>query len=157
MEKPANIDEVDLRILTVLLEDAKIPYKEIAKQLKVSLGTIHVRIKKLEAAGVIKGFTLNTDFFKLGYTITAFIGLIIDGKIHEQVVSDLSKIKQLVELHHTTGKYHMFAKVVCRDPKVLREVLINGINTVKGVEKTETTISLTEVIARPVSIEDSIS
>ncbi|PLX12365.1 MAG: transcriptional regulator AsnC [Marinilabiliales bacterium] len=142
MEKLSNIDDLDLKIITILLKNAKVPYKEIAKELKVSLGTIHVRIKKLESLKVIKGFTLEADFFKLGYTITAFIGLIIDGKIHEQVVAQLLEIEELVELHHTTGNYHMFAKIVCEDPKVLKEILLNKISNISGVEKTETTISL---------------
>ncbi|MBI4648386.1 MAG: Lrp/AsnC ligand binding domain-containing protein [Bacteroidia bacterium] len=153
MEKQGNIDELDLQIITILLKDAKVPYKEIAKQLKVSLGTIHVRIKKMESLNIIKGFTLDANYYRLGFTITAFIGLIINGKLYEKVAEGLEKIEEIVELHHTTGKYHMFAKVVCEDPHALRGVLINKINNIEGVEKTETTISLSEVFDRPVKIK----
>ncbi|MBU0765542.1 MAG: Lrp/AsnC ligand binding domain-containing protein [Bacteroidetes bacterium] len=155
MDKTVNLDDLDLKIITMLLRDAKIPYLEIANKLKVSLGTVHLRIKKMEAAKLIKSFTLDADFYRLGYTITAFIGLIINSKMHESVVEQMLAIDEVVELHHTTGKYHMFAKIVCEDPRALREVLINKINSIDGIDKTETTISLTEVISRPVCIKSA--
>lgn len=149
MKKKGNIDEMDQKILNILLKDAKVAYKDIAAMLKVSLGTIHIRIKKLESLKIIKRFTLNVDYYELGYTVSAFIGLIIDGKKHKEVLEELLKIKEIVELHHTTGKYHMFAKITCKDPKNLREILINKVNKIEGIEKTETTISLSELASRP--------
>ncbi|GAB4282522.1 MAG: Lrp/AsnC ligand binding domain-containing protein [Marinilabiliales bacterium] len=143
-----RIDKTDLQIISLLLKNAKTPYKEISKKLKISMGTVHVRVKKLESLKIIKGFLLDVDFEKLGYNLVVFIGLIINGKYHENVVKELMKINELIELHHTTGKYHMLAKLICKNPSQLREILIHKINSIEGVEKTETTISLSELISK---------
>lgn len=146
--KKIKLDETDFEIISYLQKNAKTPYKEIAKKMKVSMGTVHTRLKKLEKLKVIRGFSVDLDFEKLGYNLIVFIGLIINGKEHEKVVEDLMKIDELIELHHTTGKYHMFAKLICRNPTQLREILINKLNSIKGIEKTETTISLGVLMSR---------
>jgi Lrp/AsnC family transcriptional regulator for asnA, asnC and gidA len=146
--KNIKLDETDFEIISYLQKNAKTPYKEIAKKKKVSMGTVHTRLKKLERLKVIRGFSVDLDFEKLGYNLIVFIGLIINGKEHEKVVEDLMKIDELIELHHTTGKYHMFAKLICRNPTQLREILINKLNSIKGIEKTETTISLGVLMSR---------
>ncbi len=145
----SKLDKTDFDIIDILLKKAKTPYKQISKQLNISLGTVHVRLKKLEALNVIRGFNIDIDFEVLGYSLLVFIGLIINGKKHENVVSELEKIEELVELHHTTGKYHMFAKLLCKNTKQLRKILINQINSIDGIEKTETTISLARIISKP--------
>lgn len=144
----SKLDKTDLAIISLLLQNAKLPYKEISQKLKISLGTVHVRLKKLETMKIIKGFSVNVDFEKLGYNLMVFVGLIINGKNHSTVVDELKKIDELVELHHTTGKYHMFAKLLCKSPKQLREILIEKVNSIEGVEKTETTISLAEIVSK---------
>jgi Lrp/AsnC family transcriptional regulator for asnA, asnC and gidA len=143
-----KLDKTDLDIITLLLKNAKTPYKEISKKLNISLGTVHVRLKKLESLKVIKGFSVDIDFEKLGYNLVVFIGLIINGKYHESVVKELLAINELIELHHTTGKYHMLAKLICKNPTQLRDILITKINSIEGIEKTETTISLAELISK---------
>ena len=67
MSKVNDLDQLDRQILAILMENAKIPYTEIAKQLFVSGGTIHVRMKKLEEAGIVNGYQLKVDHNKLGY------------------------------------------------------------------------------------------
>jgi len=146
LSRQVGIDKLDLQIISMLLKNAKTPHGEIGKKLKVSGSTVHFRIKKLEELKAINRFTLNIDFSKLGLNVIAYIGFIIDGKLHNEIVEKLKKIKEIVELHHTTGKYHMFAKIVCMNTKELKEVLITKVNSIQGVEKTETTISLEEII-----------
>ena len=146
MEKH-GINNLDLQIISLLLKNSKIPYKEMSKKLNVSLGTIHVRIKKLEELQVIRNYTMDIDFLKLNLNLTAFIGLIINTKAHDTIVKQLKEIPNITELHHTTGGYHMLAKIVCKSTTQLREILINKINSIEGIEKTETTISLAEIIS----------
>ena len=69
MDKILDIDNIDLKIISLLNEDAKTPYTEIAKKVFVSSGTVHVRMKKLEDMGIVKSATLNIDFSKLGYML----------------------------------------------------------------------------------------
>ena len=146
------IDKLDLDILSLLIQDAKIPYKDIAGKHKISLGTVHTRIKKLEAHEIINNYTVDVDFSKIGYELSAFIGLIIDGKSHQAVARQLTDIDEITELHHTSGQFHMLAKVICTNTQQLKNVLINKINKIKGIEKTETTISLVQLFSRPASV-----
>lgn len=148
---PTNyeIDNVDLKILEILLSNAKKPYTEVAKQAFVSGGTVHVRMNKLEKAGIVRGTTLDIDFSKLGYDITAFIGIFLSrSDMYDQVIEELSKISEVTNVHYTTGNYSMFAKIHCRDTRHLKNVLHDKIQKVEGITRTETMISLQESINR---------
>ncbi len=154
--KPQNleIDNLDIQILSILMKNATTPYTEIAKELIVSGGTIHVRMKKLEEMGVIKGASLEVDPQKLGYDITAFLGIFLEkGSQYTEAVKQLKTVPEIVELHYTTGMYSIFAKIVCHDTTHLREVLNEQIQSVKGIQRTETFISLEETIRRQISLE----
>lgn len=155
--KPKNseIDKLDLQIISILVEDAKVPYTEIGKRLFVSGATIHVRLKKLEKLGVIKKQQLMVDYQKLGYDITAFLGIFLDkSSMYESVCERLSEIPELTGLHYTTGNYSMFAKIVCKDTNHLREVLTHKIQAIDGIQRTETLISLEESVERPLKFLD---
>ncbi|MEQ8534013.1 MAG: Lrp/AsnC ligand binding domain-containing protein [Imperialibacter sp.] len=152
MSKNYEIDNVDLKILNLLMEDAKIPYTEIAKKVFVSGGTIHVRMKKLEEMGVVQGTTLKLDYSKLGYDITCFIGIYLQkSSLYDEVVERLREIPEIVTVNYTTGNYCIFVKLHCRDTKHLREVLHDKIQKVEGIERTETLISLEESLSRHIS------
>lgn len=148
-----DLDNLDIQILTLLMEDASIPYTEIAKRLIVSGGTIHVRMKKMEELGVIKGSILTVDPQKVGFDITAFLGIYLEkGSQYSDAVNQLKQIKEIVELHYCTGQYSMFAKIVCRDTAHLRKVLNEDIQSLAGIQRTETIISLEESIKRQITL-----
>jgi len=149
MSKNYEIDNVDLKILHLLMDDAKIPYTEIAKKVYVSGGTVHVRMKKLEEMGVVTGTTLNMDYSKLGYDVTCFLGIFLQkSSLYDEVVEKLREIPEIVKIHYTTGNYNIFIKIHCRDTRHLREVLHDKIQKVEGIERTETFISLEESLNR---------
>lgn len=153
MSKNSDIDKLDRQILSVLMTDAKTPYTDIAKQLYVSGGTIHVRMKKLEQLGIVKGANLVVDYSKLGYDICAFLGIYLDkSSMYDEVVKQLIGITEIVDAHYTTGLYNIFAKIVCQDTNHLRKVLHDKIQTIAGIQRTETFISLEESINRPIQI-----
>jgi Lrp/AsnC family transcriptional regulator, regulator for asnA, asnC and gidA len=154
MAKSSELDKIDLQILSYLMEDAKMPYTEIAKQLYISSGTVHVRMKKMEELGIIKSSNLKVNYEKLGYDITAFIGIYLSkSSLYDAVAKQLEKIPEIVDLHYTTGDYAMFVKIVCRDTRHLREVLHDKIQKVEEITRTETFISLEESINRPIQID----
>ncbi len=153
MEKNLEIDNIDIKILSELMKDAKTPYTEIADRIFVSGGTVHVRMKKLEKMGVVKGSTLNIDFSKLGYDITAFLGIYLEkSSLYEKVSAELEKIPEILNIHYTTGDYSIFAKITCKNTNHLRQVLHDKIQRVEGITRTETIISLEEKFDRPLQV-----
>ena len=155
MTQNFQLDKLDKQILSMLMKDATIPYTEIAKELVVSAGTIHVRMNKLKETGVVLGSHVEIHPAKVGYDICAFLGIFLDkGSEYHEAVTRLKKIPEIVEMHYTTGIYSMFAKIICKDTQHLREVLNEQIQAIKGVQRTETFISLEESIKRQVEIKD---
>lgn len=148
-----EIDEIDRKILSILLQDANTPYTKIAEVIHVSGGTVHVRMKKLTQMGVVTGASISVDYTKLGYDVTAFLGIFLDkSSLYEEVAEELKKIPEVVGAHYTTGNYSIFAKIVCRDTNHLRDVLHDKIQMISGIQRTETFISLDESIDRPIRI-----
>jgi Lrp/AsnC family transcriptional regulator for asnA, asnC and gidA len=149
MSKNYDIDNVDLKILALLTEDAKMPYTEVAKKVFVSGGTVHVRMRKLEEMGIVEGTTLKMDYSKMGYDITAFLGIYLEkSSLYDQVIKKLYNIPEIVKVHYTTGNYNIFVKLHCRDTNHLKDVLHDKIQKVEGIERTETIISLEESLNR---------
>lgn len=153
MEKHRNyeIDNTDLKILEILIQDAKKPYTEVAKKVFVSQGTVHVRMNKMQEAGIVEKTTLRINYAKLGFDITAFIGIYLEkSALYEQVLEKLKQIPEITNIHYTTGNYSMFVKIHCRDTNHLKEVLHDKMQQVEGIERTETMISLEESLDRSV-------
>ena len=148
-----DIDDIDRKILSILMQDAKKPYTEIAKDIHVSGGTVHVRMKKLESLGIVQGFNLTIDYTKLGYDVAAFLGIYLEkSSLYDEVYEELKRIPEVVGAHYTTGNYSIFAKVICRDTNHLRDVLHDKIQRIQGIQRTETFISLDESINRSIKI-----
>lgn len=153
MAENLKIDNVDLKILEILMQDAKKPYTEVAKKAFVSGGTVHVRMSKMEEAGVVEKTTLKVNYAKLGYDITAFIGIFLQkSALYEQVMTALKTIPEVVSIHYTTGNYSMFVKIHCKDTNHLKVVLHDKIQQIDGIERTETMISLEESLDRSLNL-----
>lgn len=153
MDENLEIDHIDRKILSLLLENATTPYTDIAKKVHVSGGTVHVRMKKMEELGIVKGSQLKIQYSKLGYDITAFLGIYLErSSFYDDAVKGLLEIPEIVDCHYTTGNYSMFVKIVCKDTQHLREVLHDKIQNVPGIQRTETFISLQESISRNVGL-----
>ena len=147
MESNYQIDNVDRGILSELMINAKVPYTEIAKKLIVSAGTIHVRMKKMEEAGIVKNSRLHINYELLGFDLTAFLGIYLEkGSTYTDVIQQLNLIPEIVEAHYTTGVYSIFAKIRCKNTKHMRQILNEEIQSIKGIQRTETIISLEQSI-----------
>ncbi len=145
-----KLDNTDLRIIGMMLEDAKTSYAEIGKELHVSGGTVHVRLKKLSEMGVITGSKLKVDFSKLGFDVIAFVGIFLEkSQFYADVIADLKEIPEVISAHYTTGNYSIFTQILCRDTDHLREILSAKVQQIEGIQRTETFISLEESIRRP--------
>jgi Lrp/AsnC family transcriptional regulator for asnA, asnC and gidA len=141
-----KIDKLDKQILEYLVKDARKPFTEIAKDLLVSPGTIHVRVKKMEQMGVIRSTSISVDYEKLGFGFIAYVGLYTSrSSTSPQIIESLKEIPEVTVAHLATGKYGIFCKIRCRDAAHAKDVIFK-INDVEGVENTESMISLEESI-----------
>ena len=148
-----SLDKLDLQIIQAMMQDAEVSYADLGKQFFVSGGTIHVRIKKLEELGIVQGKRLAVDLKVLGYDIIAFIGIYLEkSSMYDTVAQALKAIPQVVRVNYTTGTYSMFVEIVCKDIQQLRFVLHDELQKIKGIERTETLISLEESFSRNVRI-----
>ena len=155
MTDQLNIDKLDLQIIQAMMQSANISYAELGKKLFVSGGTIHVRIKKLQELGIVKGTKLHINHKLLGYDVIAFIGIYLEkSSLYDVVAKDLKKIPQIVRLNYTTGNYSMFAEIVCKDIGELKFVLHDELQKIKGIERTDTIISLEESFSRDIQMLD---
>ena len=148
-----NIDEIDLKILKILIEDAKVSYGDIGEKVFLSPGAVHTRVKKMESAGIITGSSISVDTKKLGWDIAAFLGIYLEkSEQYDDVAAQLKIIPEIVSINYTTGNYSIFVKLMCRDTAHLRSVLHDKIQKVQGIQRTETFISLEESLSRTAPI-----
>ena len=133
-----KLDELDHQILEALIENARTPFTDIAKNLLVSAGTIHVRVKK--------GSTLSVDYNKMGYTFIAYVGLFLENSSEtQQVIEAVREIPEVTVAHLTTGKFSIFCKIRAKDTMHAKEIIFR-LDKIPGIKRTETSISLEEVI-----------
>ncbi len=156
--KYPEIDQLDRQILSILMEDAKTPYTKIGEMLFVSAGTVHVRMKKMDDLGIIKRHQLVVNHEKLGYDITAFLGVYLrQSSMYKDASKQLREIPEVIEQHFTTGEYSMFVKIICRDTTHLKEVIHDKIQNIPSIQRTETFISLEEGVNRSIKLlEDEV-
>ncbi|MBT8255582.1 MAG: winged helix-turn-helix transcriptional regulator [Bacteroidia bacterium] len=141
-----KLDETDHQILDMLIENTRTPFTDIAKRLQISAGTVHVRVKKMEEAGIIIGSSLTLDYKKLGYSFIAYVGVFLQKTSQTQFVLErINEIPYVTVAHVTTGKFNIFCKIRAMDTSHAKEI-IYMIDDIEGVTRTETMISLEESI-----------
>ena len=148
-----KLDGIDKKILKMLMENSRRPILEIAKNIGISGAAIHQRLRKLESQNLIIGSSIIVNTKVLGFTTMAFIGIFLDKATNNKtVVNQLKKIPEILECHYTTGDWSVLAKLICKDNEDLMEILTKKIQTIQGVSRTETYISLEQQINRQISL-----
>ncbi len=141
-----KLDEVDHQILDMLIENTRTPFTDIAKKLLISAGTVHVRVKKMEEAGIIEGSSLTLDYKKLGYSFIAYVGIYLQNTSQTKfVLQRINEIPYVTVAHITTGKFNIFCKVRAKDTNNAKDIIFM-LDDIDGVYRTETMISLEESI-----------
>jgi len=145
-----NLDKLDLKIMEMIAEDARVPFLEVARACNVSGAAIHQRIQKLTSMGVIRGAKFEFDPQKMGYETCAFIGLYLkDPSSFDNVVAELEKIPEVVECHYTTGGYDLFIKIYATTNHHLLSIIHDKLQPL-GLSRSETLISFNEAIRRSI-------
>ena len=146
-----KVDQVDKKILSFLVKDARMSFSEIARECGVSGAAIHQRVKKMESCGIITGSRLLVKPSTLGLNVCAFISIALsENNKYNEVVSALKKIPEIAECHFITGRASLFTKVYCFNNDHLMEVILNTIQRIPYVQSTDTMISLDEAFERQV-------
>ena len=147
----SNIDDTDMKVLDALKENSRATVREISKKIDMPITTVHNRLKKLKIQGIIKKFTIEPDYEKLGKGVTAFIFTVVD---HERIgqaknsIEDFKKtIHQLPEVEKVfalTGDIDWMLLVRVGSIKELDDFLLRKLRAIKGVVKSTTQIVLEE-------------
>ena len=152
-EQKISIDGIDKIILRMLSKDARTPIALLSKASGISGAAVHQRLKKLEKAEIISGSQIILNPRILGYKTLAFIGIYLDKAIRNpEAVKQLEQIDEVIECHYTTGNWSIFVKLLCKDNEHLMELLNKKIQSVEGVSRTETFISLQQQLNRQINL-----
>lgn len=148
-----QLDELDEKILKMIISNARIPFLEVARACNVSGAAIHQRIQKLTNLGIIKGSEFLVDHNKVGYETSAYMGLFLkDPEDFNSVVTKLNEIPEVVECHYTTGQYDLFIKLFARNNQHLLEIIHKKLQPL-GLARTETLISFKEAFRRQIPMD----
>ncbi len=152
---PHQLDDTDLKILALLVKNARMPYLEISRECGISGAAIHQRVKKMENMGIITGSRLLVKPQALGLNVCAYIGVSLSSaNEYKHVVEELKKLPEVVECHFITGVHALMLKIYCFDNEHMMRVLINTIQNIDGIKSTETFISLDQAFERQVWVKD---
>lgn len=146
-----NIDDVDRKILSFLVGNARMPFMEIARECGISGPAVHQRVRKLEKSGVITGSRLLVKPSAVGLSVCAFVNVsLTEANRYQEVINALKHVPEIVECHFVTGRHALLLKVYCYDNNHLMDVVMNTIQRIPHVSATDTMISLDEAFERQV-------
>lgn len=150
-----QLDALDIQILKMVANNARIPFLEVARECNVSGAAIHQRIQKMMSLGVLNGSEFKLNPTKIGLDTCAFVGLYLkEPSEFDRVVEALKQIPEVVECHYTTGKYDLFIKLYVKGNAELKDVIHDKLLPL-GLARTETLISFNEVFRRQMLIPDA--
>jgi Lrp/AsnC family transcriptional regulator for asnA, asnC and gidA len=153
MEDTFHIDNLDKKILSIIQDNARVPFLEVARECGVSGAAIHQRVQKLVKMGVIVGSEFIVDPKKIGYHTCAYIGIFLEkAGFYSEVVNELMKIPEIIQCDYTTGNWSIFIKVYTRDNEHLKVILADKLQSINGVARTETFICLEESFNRHLQV-----
>lgn len=144
METP---DDTDIHLLKLLGGNSKMTMKELAAKVNLSATPVFDRVKRLEANGYIKKYIALLDAEKLGYGLIIFCNIKLkqhDKSIGYSFVSDIMKLKEVVECYNISGDYDFLLKVYVRDMKHYQDFVFNKLGSVKSIGSTHSTFVMSE-------------
>jgi Lrp/AsnC family transcriptional regulator for asnA, asnC and gidA len=149
-----QIDDINLKIIDILNKDSSTPFVDVAKRIGVSDATVHIRVRRMIAAGIINKFTISVDNDLLGYDHMAFMGINISPGSADQIISDILKIEEVLEIHELHGQFDLLLKICAKDLNQIREIVENKICKIPHILESELmTVLKTEKEEQMISLE----
>lgn len=150
-----QLDSLDVKILQLLLENARRPFQEIARECKVSGAAVHQRVARMQQIGVIKGSELLVSPSSIGYDTCAYVGFFLkDPARLNEVIESLRNVPEVIECHFTTGRYDLFIKLYARNNDHLLSIIQDKLLCL-GLARTESLISFKEIFNRPLPVKNT--
>ena len=150
-----ELDNLDEKILKLIVENARIPFLEVARECGVSGAAIHQRVQRLVNLGIIKGSEFVVNAEKIGYETCAYIGIFLTPpSSYVNVVKELEKIPEVVECYHTTGQYDLLIKVYAKNNKDLLRIIQDELQPL-GLSRTETLMCFKDAFRKRLPISFS--
>ena len=138
-----SLDRHDLAILRLLVGDARLSQRAVAREVGMSPPAVADRIARLERAGVIRGYRAQVDRGLLGSALVVYVGVVsVQGGDQPAVVRALRKLSEVEDVHVVTGPKDLLVRLRVRDHEHLKTVLFDRIWSLPGIDRTETYISL---------------
>ena len=155
LDETYELDAIDTRLLNELQVDAKISLKRVGEKVGLSAPAVMERVRKLEQAGVIRGYHAQIDARRVGIDVSGFIGVMIKNPTRIQAFEGwIDQLPEVLECHHVTGGFTMLLKIKARNTSAL-EGLISQIRGFEGVDGTETMVVLSTSVERiPVKLKE---
>lgn len=135
------VDDLDRRIIALLQKNARLSYREVARELNVAVGTVYNRIKKLEEEGVIRGYAPILDYEKLGFGLTALIGIKAQGRKITEIERKIAEKENAMMVYDITGEFDIFVIAKFRDRADMNR-FVKWLLSLDGVEKTNTSVAM---------------
>jgi Lrp/AsnC family transcriptional regulator for asnA, asnC and gidA len=137
IDKKLLLDDINLKIIDILSKDSSTPFVEVAKQIGISDATVHIRVRRLVAAGIISKFTLAVDNNLLGYDHLAFVQIKLQSDFIDEAVSYLSHLEEVLEVHEMHGTFDVLLKIRAKDLDQIRDIVENKIGKLPHILDTE--------------------
>ncbi len=152
--RPAVLDAVDLTILQLLASDARMSRRSLARTLGMSPPAVGERISRLERAAVIRGYTIDIGWPEAGFPVTVFLTITaVQGQSLAPVIEALRELPEVTDVSLVTGAIDLLARLVVRDHNHLRELLLERVWQITGVQRTETLVTLAEMQPKQFAVQ----
>lgn len=140
-----RIDDLDLKILNELLNDASISIPRLSKKININSSVVYSRIKRLIRKGLIKRFTIIVNDQALGLGVKALTGINMDSKLRENVLNELFKIPEVIEISEVTGRFDILVTMNSHSLDEMHQLISERVGRIEGIQKTETFIEMRKI------------
>jgi Lrp/AsnC family transcriptional regulator for asnA, asnC and gidA len=151
-----RIDDLDLKILSELAQDASISVPKLSKKISVNASVVYSRIKRLVKRGLIKKFTIVINDEALGFGVKALTGINMDSKLRDNVLNELFKIPEVREVAEVTGRFDILVTMTSRSLDEMHQLISEKVGRIEGIQRTETFIEMRKTL-REILYPDSIA
>lgn len=140
-----KLDEVDMKILGSLYQDASVSIPSLSKDLGLNLSVTYSRIKRLSKRQIIRQFTIIVDEDRLGYPASAIVGLNLDPKQRDQALTEIAKLDTVRTIQEVTGRFDAFVTLRARTIEEIYKIVAESLGKVPGVNQAETFIQVEKI------------